>query len=81
MKKSTKNKVTDYLRSLIAKPKAATLLMQFKIIINRFTYETIIFIIFHIPRKISSKIYNLISENLGQILYLVLLNAFIIMRN
>jgi len=62
MKKSTKNKVTDYLRSLIAKPKAATLLMQFKIIINRFTYETIIFIIFHIPRKISSKIYNLISE-------------------
>jgi len=62
MKKSTKNKVIEYLRSLIVKPKAATLLMQFKTIINRFTYEIIIFIIFHIPRKMSSKIYNLISE-------------------
>jgi|GEM_PF-727921 len=62
MKKSTKNKVTEYLRSLIVKPKAATLLMQQKTIINRFTYEIIIFIIFHIPRKMSSKIYNLISE-------------------
>jgi FkbM family methyltransferase len=55
------NKVIRHLKSLF-KPKATTLVSQFKTFINRLTYSIIIFIIFHIPRKISSKIYNLISE-------------------
>jgi hypothetical protein len=60
MKKITINKVIERLSSLIFKPKAITLLTQFKTLINRLTFEVIIFIVFHMLRKISSRIYNLI---------------------
>jgi len=41
-----------HLKSLF-KPKAITTSIQLKTLINRLTYEVIIFIIFHIPRKVS----------------------------
>jgi hypothetical protein len=55
------NKVIKHLKSLF-KPKAATLVSQLKTFINRLTYSIIIFIVFHVPAKISLYLYNLINN-------------------
>jgi FkbM family methyltransferase len=55
------NKVIKHLKSLF-KPKATTLISQLKTFINRLTYSIIIFIVFHVPAKISLYLYNLINN-------------------
>jgi hypothetical protein len=54
------NKVIKHLKFLF-KPKATTPISQLKTFINRLTYSIIIFIVFHVPAKISLYLYNLIN--------------------